>query len=1200
MIQFKSIKLIGFKSFADKTEIPLSEGVTCIVGPNGCGKSNVADAIRWVLGEQSAKAMRGSQMMDVIFGGTEKRKKMSMCEVTLTFDNTNRIFDIDCDEVEMTRRLYRDGESEYVLNRQPSKMKVLTNLLHGAGAAKEGYSIIGQGRIAQIMKSRPEERRTIFEEATGIVVFKDRKADAERKLNFSRDNLFVFAQRMQEVEHQLAPLSRAAENARKWQNLYAQLRHHEVNTYIYRHDSAEGERSKINGKIAACNKKIEELAEQSAALLKEYEDCRALISGADVQLKELYEKRTNYMVGMERSSGESKVFKERANAVKAKLAQAQEEVVYSTKRIGDIDKEARRSDDYSNKNTARLQNLQATADKLKAEIKVLSDSIASYEYMTGEHRKRVLDTFKDLSEIKENIGSLAAKKELLLERLQEMESAMLTIKNEHEAYKAEYAESIEKQENLNKFLGEEKELVENAQANLSGAEEKLQLIIKRIYDTEANITSLSQSLKTYTALRDKFDGYTYSVKRLMSDAKDNKALSSRIMGLIADVVSCSKDYEVAIETAFGGAMQNVITATRDDAKYLINYLKENRAGQVTFLPVEALRPRYENDQIKSACRERGAIGTAIELVKFDKKYENVIHNLLGNTLICEDIQSATIIAGRYPRAFKIVTLDGDLIATSGSMTGGSRRENSANLLANERKIKEIEEEIEQKRNALARAEERKAEAENEKNSALEKREQLNEQLQNAKLELAAANEKQSALMINVANKESEYAAYAQSKGQLEQKLAELDDAYSSTSKGATTLSEQSDKASSEMDDISKKYEKLTEERNAKAEKLNNMLVEIASLESAVRANADNIKRLDAERKELIEKVASLQSKLPDMQAEFEDFSNKAARAALSDDEKKVLDGIIAQIEELENSKKTLNERINEVDKQRDNLHMQDDQAKERLHNQEMALQKVDSDLEFLQQRITEEYHEDYEGCLKYKEEGYDISQSASAIANFKRQLTMLGSVNPNAIEEYEEVNARYQKMCEEKVDLEKAIDDLTKALDDIRNEMLKIFNEGFETINENFKHTFKELFGGGHAELVLDYTDCDDPLDAGVEIIACPPGKKLSKISLLSGGEQALTAIAILFAIIQMRPMPFCVLDEIEAALDEANVARYAKYLKKFATNTQFIVITHRKPTMENADVLFGVTMEEKGVSKIVSVKLSEVAEKLGGDTVSE
>ena len=1199
MVQFKSIKLVGFKSFADKTEIPLTDGVTCIVGPNGCGKSNVADAIRWVLGEQSAKMMRGSQMMDVIFNGTEKRKKMSFCEVTLTFDNTNRIFDYDADELEMTRRLYRDGTSEYLLNQQPSRMKILTGLLHGAGAAKEGYSIIGQGRIAQIMNSRPEERRSIFEEATGIVVFKDRKADAERKLSYSKDNLFVYAQRMQEVERQLTPLSRAADNARKYNDLYSNLRMHEINTYIYRHDGAAGEREKINSRIDKINAAINENTELANSLLADYEKCREALSGADGVLKSLNEERLAFTVGIERSSGESKLFRERANAVKYKLQQAQEELAFSAKRTVELDREIRRSEDYDKKNSERIERLTAASEQLKSEIASLSESIASYEVMTGEHRKKVMDAFKDLTEIKENIGSLSAKKELLKERLDEMAEAMQNIQGEHERMKREYSEVLASQENLNKLLGGENELTEKAREAVNAANEKFQTYVRRIYDAEAQISSLEQSLRTYTALRDKFEGYVYSVRRLMSDAKSNTQLSSRIMGLIADVVSCDQEYEVAIETAFGGAMQNVITETRDDARYLIQYLKSNRAGQVTFLPIEALRPRYESQQIKSACNEMGAVGLAIDLVRYDKKYENVIHNLLGNTLICDDIQSATIIAGRYPRAFKIVTLDGDLIATSGSMTGGSRRENSANLLANERKLKDISDEIAMKRTTLVRAEEKKKEAEGELASARAASRELEEKLQNARLELATANQKLSNLMVNITDKESEYSVYKQSRAQIESKLAELDSEYSSTSKGASTLSEQSDRASSEMDSVSEQYEQTTKERNRKMEKLNAMQVEIASLESAIKSNRESAQRSAAEKDSLIKKAASLQALVPDMQRELSDFLDRAARAALSDDEQKKLDGLVAKIAEVEERKKTLNARVVEIDKARLDTAAEGEHLTEKLHAQELALQKVDADLDFLQQRIEEEYHEDYEGCLKYKVENYDISTSASSIAHYKRQITMLGPVNPTAIEEFEELNERHEKMLSEKADLEKAIDDLEKALNEIRDQMLKIFNEGFNTINENFKRTFKELFGGGRAELQLDYSNCEDPLDAGVEIVACPPGKNLTKISLLSGGEQALTAIAILFAIIQMRPMPFCVLDEIEAALDDANVGRYASFLKKFAEKTQFIVITHRKPTMEKADVLFGVTMEEKGVSKIVSVKLSEVESRLGGDTVA-
>ena len=433
---------------------------------------------------------------------------------------------------------------------------------------------------------------------------------------------------------------------------------------------------------------------------------------------------------------------------------------------------------------------------------------------------------------------------------------------------------------------------------------------------------------------------------------------------------------------------------------------------------------------------------------------------------------------------------------------------------------------------------------------------------------------------------------------LEDRLLELDSEYTSTSKGASSLNAMSDEANVAIEDMNAKYEKIKKECNEKLEKLGRAKIEIASLESAVKANTQNHDRLSAEKEELLIKIGKTRELIPQIERELQELNTQAEHSALTAQEQAIVDDLRRQSEKVSSSKTILNERIKEIDNERLQAYEENENLKVKVHQAEMSLAKIDSDLENMQLRISEEYGETYEGCLQYKEEDYDISQAAQSIANCKRQLTMLGPVNHNAVADYEEISARYEKMVAEKEDLEKGINDLTTALEDIRNEMLKIFDEGFNVINENFKRTFKELFGGGRAELQLDYTNTNDPLNAGVEIVACPPGKKLSKISLLSGGEQALTAIAILFAIIQMRPMPFCVLDEIEAALDEANVGRYAKFLKKFATETQFIVITHRKPTMEAADVLFGVTMEEKGVSKIVSVKLSEVQEKLGGDTV--
>ncbi len=1198
MLTFKQIELVGFKSFADKTVIPLGEGVTCIVGPNGCGKSNVADAIRWVLGEQSAKMMRGSQMMDVIFGGTEKRRMMSFCEVTLTFDNTNRIFDIDCDEVEMTRRLYRDGTSEYILNKQVSRMKELTRLLHGAGAAKEGYSIIGQGRIEQIMNAKPEDRRSIFEEATGIVVFKDRKAEAERKLDAARDNLFVFNQRLQEVERILPSQKKAAENALKYRDLYSQLRIQEMNLYITRHDSAAGEKAMLATQGAAIAEGLTALDTRAADLLKEYQDCRDNVNKADIDLQDLNDRIRLYEVNIEHKSGQTQLYTEKARAVKARLASAQEELSYSAKRIDEIDRELKRAEAVSSKNTERINAMTASCDGLRGEINDLTKSIAEYEYMTGEHRKKVMDAFKDLSEMRQNMGSLSAQKELLAERLTEIEADMEKIRARRDAARDEYAACIEKSNSLSDFLGNESSLLEEAESKVADAENRVQLLVKQIYDAEAQISSIDASLETYRALRDKFEGYVYSVRNLLSHSLNDMDLSSRIQGLIADVVSCDKEYEVAIETAFGGSMQNVITRTRDDAKYLIEYLQRTRGGQVTFLPIEAMRPHFENDQIKSAVRDKGALGYAINLVRFDKKYENVIHNLLGNTLIVDNIQNATQIAARYPRAFKIVTLNGDVIAVSGSMTGGSRRENSGNLLANERRIKELEESLEVKKSFLSRADDRRRELDAAKAEADNELDLLNARLQNARVELAQLAEKQSSLMQAQTSAESEYAAYGQSVDALRSRLSGLDSEYSGVSRGASDLSARSDEASEKMDDMSAHYDKLISQRTAASEELNSMLVKIASLESAVKAGAENTVRLNKERDSLTDKIKEINANIPAIQCQIEELNIQAERTALTAEEQAVVNDLRVRIKDTAAAKAKYNDRIKEIDIERLECATERDKMQDRQHAVEMAVLKIDSDLENLQQRITEEYNADYEACLEYKVEDFDASAAGSKITTLRRQLGALGGYNEEAVAEYEETVARHEKMLVDKEDLEKAISDLTTALDDIRAEMLKIFNEGFETISENFKRTFKELFGGGRAELQLDYTDCDDPLNAGVEITACPPGKKLTKISLLSGGERALTAIAILFAIIGMRPMPFCVLDEIEAALDEANVARYAKYLKKFAQNTQFIVITHRKPTMENADILFGVTMEEKGVSKIVSVKLSEVEERLGGDTV--
>ena len=676
-------------------------------------------------------------------------------------------------------------------------------------------------------------------------------------------------------------------------------------------------------------------------------------------------------------------------------------------------------------------------------------------------------------------------------------------------------------------------------------------------------------------------------------------IAKRVKGVIADIVKTDEKYEVAIETAFGGAMQNVVTATSDDARWLIEYLKRTKGGQVTFLPVASLKPRYETDYTRKALKEKGAVGLANELVRYDKYYDNVIYNLIGNTLIADDIANATDIAKKYPHAFRIVTLDGDVIATSGSMTGGSRREGGSNFLANERRIEETQA-------AIAAAEKEKAELtkaraalEEKKNAAAADMETLRESFQEARSREAALTEKKETLTAKCESGAKDLKTQEDTLAVLYERMKGIESDFSTSSEGEEKIARLKSDAQSDSDRRKEEYEKIKSELGERNLRQNVLQVYVAQYRAASDADRGAIARLEREREELTRRIADAKQNIENMAATIVDLEDMAEKASLTPEQRENLNALRAKKEEATREKESLNAELENILGENRAVNDRIEQLSERRHAQEIELTKIDSELENLQARIDEEYQETYESCLNYKDENFDPRAGQTAINRLKREIGALGAINHNALEEFEALNAQYTEMCSQRDDVQKGIDDTTEALNKLKEEMQTQFDDGFNQINENFKRLFKELFGGGRAELQMDYTDCDDPLNAGVEIVACPPGKKLTKISLLSGGERALTAIAILFAILMLRPMPFCVLDEIEAALDEANVDKFAQFLKKFAKETQFIVITHRKPTMEKADSLFGVTMEEKGVSKIVSVKLSEVESTLGGDTVA-
>lgn len=1197
-MNFKEIQLVGFKSFADKTTIKFEDGVTCIVGPNGCGKSNVADAVRWVLGEQSAKTLRGSSMQDVIFGGTQTRRQLSFCEVTLVFDNANRMFDIAYDEVAMTRRLYRSGESEYLLNGQSCRLKDIVALLHGVGIGKEGYSIIGQGKVEQIMNAKPEDRRAIFEEATGVMKFKAQKGEIERKLENAKDNLTVFVQRMDEAENQLRPLEKQAETAKKFRAYSEQLKHEEVNAYLARYDNFAYETGRQREKIEKANDRLTSVEERLNALDGEETAAREAIAKADDDLRSLNEKLRLFEVSMEHKTGEAKVLSERIQSYNRQLRTASDDVEYSLRRSAEIDRLEAAGKKRAGENAARAGEIERGCASLEKQLAELTARVTAFERLSDEKRASELSSVENLADVRANAGSLSARQDAVGERIGEVNTALGKARARQEEYSRQLAACRSERATCEKFLDEKPERETALRGKIAALEGAGKKLAQDIADCNTSVLNLQNNLEMYVNLKNRFDGYRDSVRKLQLSAQKDPEIGRRIRGAIADIVHTDKQYEVAIETAVGGAMQNLVTATQEDARWLIEYLKRTNGGIVTFLPVDAMRPRGNSREVQAALREEGAMGLADELVQYDPYYANIVRYLLDNTLICDTIGNATRIARKYPRSFKLVTLDGDTIASSGAMTGGSRRRESGNLLAGERRIKECEEGIAAKKAAL---------------------EKYRAQLEEANAQLAAERSAYEAFRQKVQEEAANFAALSQRAATLEGLLADAGRDISEYEALLEKLSRTADDLKSEAlsaeenEELLKKIrseaaadasarqaegEKLRKERYALQEKLGALRIEGASLASARESDAETMQRLREERDSLLRKVDETRAAIAETQKRIEQLKHEEERAALTEEEQATVNKLRERLAGVEEQKRGISGQQAKLAEEKRGLLTQQMTLSEEKHACELEISRAEASLENMKQRIDEAYGLTYESAQELRDENFDIAQASTRINSLKRQIGALGAINQNAEEDYDNLLARYTEMQTQKEDLDKGISDLTGVLEQLKGEMQKKFDDGFNEINANFSQIFRELFGGGKAEMQLDYTDCDDPLNAGIEIVVSPPGKKLSKISLLSGGERAFTAIAILFAILKSRPMPFCILDEIEAALDEANVDRFARYLKKFSKDTQFIVITHRKPTMNQADILFGVTMEEKGVSKVVSVKLSEVEEKLGGDTV--
>lgn len=1201
ILKFKKLEVYGFKSFADKLPVEFGEGITAIVGPNGCGKSNVADSIRWVLGEQSAKLLRGNNMQDVIFNGTEKRKSMSFSEVNLYFDNTDhQLFaNMDYTEVVISRRLYRSGESQYLINGTPCRLKDITDLLRDGGMGREGYSIIGQGRIDELLSSKPEDRRTIFEEAAGISKFKSRKLESERKLVRTRDNMSRVNDILREKERQLEPLMKQAETAKKYLEFHEQLRFNEINAYIYQRETANHSKFVIGERLKGVIDEIALRQQENDQLIKDYRSIMESRETVDKDIESLRDKLVVLTVGIADKAGEIKLLNQQLSHLKENnqtlsdenmgliaLKKENENVLVNKKvELADLQVQLRQAEiDRANKNDEFL----AAADELTAN----ADEVANA-------RREELEAIEKLTDIKSNMSRLLAERDGLNERVADFESRLKEFVakiDELEPRAKELSNAVIKAETDKNVAVDE----------LSKAYAKSNALAAEINELNADFDDVSNTYHTkkgqYRILYDiktSYDSYNNSVKNLLIDAKNNKELSSKIEGVVAELINVKSKFETAIEMALGAAIQNIVVRTEDDAKYLVDHLKRNRRGRVTFLPISSVKPRDIDFRYSSFINGKGCYGKASDVIAFDPKYSRVIEGLLGGTVIVEDMDTAVSLARATGYSFKIVTLDGDIINPQGSITGGSKNDrNFSNIFTHERELKELTTtlaEIERKLSVLSA---KKAELNSQKAILDNTVKELREKAHAYEVEQATKSETLSSVNVDLQQAQKDYIALKYVFDRDTARIAEITESIDSVGEleeliktKRAVASEQNESKQKQIEELRSKHDKLRDEVTA-------LVIKVNGLSTAADSLSADIERLESDIESSSQKISANNEQIEANKISAKEVDNKlnilAESEGESDSDK--VKAVKEQLATLDEYKKNVINEISVIDEKRTKYAELLQQLNERKLNEEYQLSKVDTDIENMEQRIAEEYMLDYEGCLQFKAAEFDITQASPMINKLKRQIAALGNVNIDAIEQSKVVAEEFNNLDSQRIDLERAEEDLVKIIKELSAEMLSIFNDQFEKIRTNFVKIFKELFDGGNADLLL--LESDDPLAAGVEIVAQPPQKKLQSISLLSGGEKALTAIAILFAILKLKPMPFCVLDEIEAALDDANASRFAKYLRRFSEETQFIVITHRKPTMELADNLYGVTMEEKGVSKIVSVKLSEAvqhaAEKIG------
>ncbi|MGJ7922425.1 chromosome segregation protein SMC [Neobacillus sp. LXY-4] len=1178
----KRLDVVGFKSFAERITVDFVPGVTAVVGPNGSGKSNVTDAIRWVLGEQSAKSLRGSKMEDIIFAGSDTRRALNFAEVTLTLDNEDQFLPVDYNEVSVTRRVYRSGESDFLINKQSCRLKDIIDLFMDSGLGREAFSIISQGKVEEILNSKAEDRRTIFEEAAGVLKYKNRKKKAEYKLAETQENLNRVTDIIYELESQVEPLKMQASIARDYLEKKEELENFEVSLTVYEIEDFHAKWENLSKALEGHQQDELRLSSELQKKEANIEEWRNKISALDESIDDLQAVLLRTTEELEKLEGRKEVLKERKKNASQNKQQLERNVAELTSKIEELkaDKEIQES---------TVLKLKQEAAELKRD---LDEKLGQLERFTVNIEQTIESLKSDYIELlnsqagaKNELRNITQQLEQQTSRNSKLDDTNEKFLRQREDIQARKETALLQLKEANGKLEQQVQTYFQEQRKLESLKNQYQKQEKLLYQAYQFLQQSKSRKEMLEEMEEDFSGFYQGVKEVLK-ARNNSLQG--IEGAVAELISAPKEYETAIEIALGAAMQHVVVDSEQNARAAIAFLKKHSYGRATFLPLNVIKGKsLSSSQLDAIKHHPSYIGVASSLIRFDQKYQEIIGNLLGNVVITKDLKGANELAKILQYRCRFVTLDGDVVNPGGSMTGGAVKQKNNSLLSRKGELEELKEK-------LADMEEKTAQLENQvkllKNEIQEKEAKL-ETLRKTGEELRMLEQSFKGdlreIEVEEKNVNERLALYDMDKLQFIQEKEAL---HSRKSELEAELS----KLAAEIADLDAEIQKLSQQKNVESTskeaistEINERKIQMAAKNEQLSHANEKLTRLSVELTESEEKLATVREDLQLLSSEMTNSSSgeeqleHAAKQMLYDKNETV-----QLISTRREERVSLQLELEDMELESKELKRQHKGLVEVLKDEEVKLTRFDVELENRLAHLREEYMLTFEAAKEQYPLSLPIDEARKKVKLIKKAIEELGTVNLGAIEEYERVSERYEFLLEQKTDLQEAKDTLFQVIGEMDEEMKKRFEQTFSGIRFHFEPTFQALFGGGRADLRL--TDPNDLLNTGVEIVAQPPGKKLQNLGLLSGGERALTAIALLFSILKVRPVPFCVLDEVEAALDEANVNRFSRYLKQYSSETQFIVITHRKGTMEEADVLYGITMQESGVSKLVSVRLEE------------